>query len=118
MISKQEYLGKRGNQLNISEARADEIWSPFVECGRVEPFEGAKSLFPGDSSSIDVEFPIPRRVEPSDNPELLHDELKSTVRLGVTRVSSKEECLPCRSTIALIRGSGTVSYTHLTLPTT
>ena len=46
----------------ISEARADEIWSPFVECGRVEPFEGAKSLFPGDSSSIDVEFPIPRRV--------------------------------------------------------
>ena len=92
----------------ISEARADEIWSPFVECGRVEPFEGAKSLFPGDSSSIDVEFPIPRRVEPSDNPELLHDELKSTVRLGVTRVSSKEECLPCRSTIALIRGSGMV----------
>ena len=47
-------------------------------------------------------------MEPSDNPELLHDEFKSIVRLGVTRVSSKEECLPCRSTIALIRGSGMV----------
>ena len=92
----------------VSEAAANGIWSSFVECGRVEPFENAKSLFPGDSSSIDIEFPIPARVEPSDNPELLHDELKSFVRLGVTRVSSKEESLPSRSTIALIRGSGMV----------
>ena len=73
--SKGSTLPHSTNGDHISSARADEIWSPFVECGRVEPFEGAKSLFPGESSSIDVEFPIPRRVEPSDNPELLHDEL-------------------------------------------
>ena len=98
----------RKSAIYTSEAQADGIWSPFVECGKVEPFENEKSLFPGDSSSIDIEFPIPSRIEPSDNPALLHDELKSIVRLGVTRVSSKEECLPCRSTIALIRGSGMV----------
>ena len=75
---------------------------------RNEPFENDKALYPGDSSSIDIEFPIPERIEPSDKPQLLHEEIKSIIRLSVTRVSSNEDCLPCRSKIALVRGSGMV----------
>ena len=31
---------------------------------------------------------------------------ESVIRIGVTRVSPSEACLPCRSTIALVRGAG------------
>ena len=92
----------------ISEANTDGLWSPFIECMRNEPFENDKALYPGDSSSIDIEFPIPARIEPSNKPQLLHEEIKSIIRLSVTRVSSSEDCLPCRSKIALVRGSGMV----------
>ncbi len=64
---------------------------------------------PGDSAATDITgFPLPSRIHPEDRPELLHPALETMIRVGVTRVSPSEACLPCRSTIAMIRGAGMV----------
>jgi len=91
-----------------SHAEVCGLWAPFLAASRVEPC-GESALAPGDSASIDITgFPLPRRIQPEDQPEVLHPALESTVRVGVTRVSSSEACLPCRSTIAMVRGAGMV----------
>jgi len=92
------------------ESRADVsgVWAPFLAASRAEP-GGDAALLPGDSASIDITgFPLPRRIQPEDRPELLHPPLDTLIRVGVTRVSPSEACLPCRSTIAMIRGAGMV----------
>ena len=91
-----------------SQAEVGGLWAPFLAASRVEP-AGEPALSPGDSAAIDITgFPLPRRIHPEDRPELLHPALETLIRVGVTRVSPSEACLPCRSTIAMIRGAGMV----------
>ena len=94
----------------VSKAVVDSLWKPFLETSRQEPEVTIyKAVDPGDTSTIDIdEFSIPARIQPVDNPALLHPSFNTSIRLGVTRVSDSEACLPCRSTIALVRGSGMV----------
>ena len=83
-------------------------WAPFLAASRVKP-DGRPALRPGDSAAIDITgFPLPARIQPEDRPELLHKHQQTLIRVGVTRVSPSEACLPCRSTIAMIRGAGMV----------
>ena len=94
----------------VSNAVVDGLWKPFFETMRIEPDEDVvAALEPGETSTFDISsFPIPARVEPSNQAELLHPPFESSIRLGVTRVLASEACLPCRSSIALVRGSGMV----------
>jgi hypothetical protein len=97
-----------GSASHISRAEIDGLWAPFLAAARTSP-STEPALAPGDSAAMDVPgFPIPRRIRPADCPNLLHDHGETAIRLAVTRVSSAEACLPCRSTVALIRGSGMV----------
>lgn len=97
-----------GPASHVCRAEIDSLWSPFLAATRTTP-SSVPALGPGDSAAIDVSgFPIPRRVRPAERPDLLHDSGETSIRLAVTRVSSAEACLPCRSTIALIRGAGMV----------
>ena len=96
------------NPSHVSRAEVNGIWAPFLAASRTEPGTAA-ALDPGDSAALDLtSFPLPRRIHPEDRPDLLHKPAETTIRLGVTRVSPTEGCLPCRSTIALIRGAGMV----------
>lgn len=89
-------------------AEVSGLWAPFLAASRAEP-GGDAALVPGDSAAIDITgFPLPRRIQPEDRPDLLHPALDTLIRVGVTRVSPSEACLPCRSTIAMIRGAGMV----------
>ncbi|TGH27842.1 MAG: hypothetical protein ERJ68_00410 [Aphanocapsa feldmannii 277cI] len=89
-------------------AEVSGLWTPFLAASRVEP-DGGPALVPGDSASTDIQgFPLPARIQPVERPRLLHPALETIVRVGVTRVSPREASLPCRSTIALIRGAGMV----------
>lgn len=91
-----------------SRAEVSGLWAPFLAASRMEP-GGEPALVPGDSAAIDITgFPLPRRIQPEERPELLHPALATLIRVGVTRVSPSEACLPCRSTIAMIRGAGMV----------
>ncbi|MFZ4986085.1 MAG: hypothetical protein ACOYLF_11545 [Blastocatellia bacterium] len=91
-----------------SRAEVSGLWAPFLAATRAEP-GGDAALSPGDSAGIDITgFPLPRRIQPEDRPDLLHPALDTLIRVGVTRVSPNEACLPCRSTIAMIRGAGMV----------
>lgn len=91
-----------------SRAEVSGVWAPFLAASRAEP-GGDAALLPGDSVASDITgFPLPRRIQPEDRPELLHPPLDTLIRVGVTRVSPSEACLPCRSTIAMIRGAGMV----------
>lgn len=91
-----------------SRAEVSGLWAPFLAATRAEP-GGDAALSPGDSAAIDITgFPLPRRIQPEDRPDLLHPALDTLIRVGVTRVSPNEACLPCRSTIAMIRGAGMV----------
>ncbi|MBM5826411.1 MAG: hypothetical protein FJ054_13915, partial [Cyanobacteria bacterium M_surface_10_m2_119] len=91
-----------------SRAEVSGVWAPFLAASRAEP-GGDAALLPGDSAAIDITgFPLPRRIQPEHRPELLHPALNTLIRVGVTRVSPNEACLPCRSTIAMIRGAGMV----------
>jgi hypothetical protein len=93
---------------HVCRAEIDGIWAPFLSAARTSP-STEPALAPGDSAALDVPgFPIPRRIRPAERPDLLHDSGDTSIRLSVTRVSSAEACLPCRSTIALIRGAGMV----------
>jgi len=93
---------------HVSRAEVDGIWAPFLAASRTAP-GGAAAVCPGDSTALDIGyFPLPRRIQPEDRPDLLHNPAETVVRLGVTRVSPTESCLPCRSTIALVRGAGMV----------
>jgi len=93
---------------HVCRAEIDGLWAPFLAAARTTP-STVPALAPGDSAAIDVPgFPIPRRIRPAERPDLLHDPGETAIRLSVTRVSSAEACLPCRSTIALIRGAGMV----------
>ena len=93
---------------HVSRAEVDGIWAPFLAASRTQPGSVAATS-PGESSSVDIgSFPLPRRIQPEDRPDLLHAPSATVIRLGATRVSPTESCLPCRSTIALIRGSGMV----------
>ena len=92
----------------VSRAEIDGTWAPFLAASRTIP-EGAAAIAPGDSAALDITgFPLPRRIQPEDRQDLLHQPAETVIRLGVTRVSPTESCLPCRSTIALIRGAGMV----------
>lgn len=91
-----------------SRAEVKGHWAPFLAASRVDP-DGRPALVPGDSAAIDITgFPLPARIQPEDRPELLHMHQQTVIRVGVTRVSPSEACLPCRSTIAMIRGAGMV----------
>jgi hypothetical protein len=91
-----------------SQAEVGGLWAPFLAATRVEP-GGPAALSPGDSAAIDITgFPLPRRIQPEERPDLLHPPLEATIRVAVTRVSPSEASLPCRCTIALIRGAGMV----------
>ncbi len=91
-----------------SRAEVSGLWAPFLAASRAEP-AGEPALVPGDSAATDITgFPLPSRIHPEDRPELLHPALETMIRVGVTRVSPSEACLPCRSTIAMIRGAGMV----------
>ena len=94
----------------VTEAAVDALWKPFLETSRIEPDDQPiAALGPGDVSTIDLEgFSIPSRTQPTDRPDLLHPTFDTSIRLGVKRVADSEACLPCRSTIALVRGSGMV----------
>lgn len=93
---------------HVSRAEIDGTWAPFLAASRAIP-EGTTALEPGDSAALDITgFPLPRRTRPEDRPDLLHQPAETVIRLGVTRVSPIESCLPCRSSIALIRGAGMV----------
>lgn len=93
---------------HVCRAEIDGLWAPFLAAARTAP-SGSAALAPGDSAAMDVTgFPIPRRVRPAERPDLLHDLGESAIRLAVTRVSPAETCLPCRSSIALVRGAGMV----------
>lgn len=93
---------------HVNRAEIDGTWAPFLAASRTIPGE-ERAIGPGDSASLDLKgFPLPRRIHPEDRPDLLHQPAETVIRLGVTRVSPTESCLPCRSTIALIRGAGMV----------
>ena len=94
----------------VSEAVVDSLWKPFLETARQEPEDSFyAALGHGETTTIDVDgFSVPARIQPVDNPELLHPSFDTSIRVGATRVSDSEACLPCRSTIALVRGSGMV----------
>ena len=94
----------------VSKAVVDSLWKPFLETSRIEPDDQPiAALDPGECSTVDIDgFSIPARVQPVDDPALLHPSFDTSIRLGVSRVSDSEVCLPCRSTIALVRGSGMV----------
>lgn len=93
---------------HVSRAEVDGIWAPFLAASRTEPGSAA-AVSPGESAALDIgAFPLPRRIQPEDRSDLLHGPAATVIRLGVTRVSPTESCLPCRSTIALIRGAGMV----------
>jgi hypothetical protein len=93
---------------HVSRAEIDGLWAPFLAAARTAPTDAA-ALAPGDSAAIDVTgFPVPRRIRPAERPDLLHDAGETAIRLAVTRVSPTEICLPCRSSIALVRGAGMV----------
>jgi hypothetical protein len=97
-----------GSASHVCRAEIDGLWAPFLAAARTAPSPEA-AIAPGDTASIDVPgFPIPRRIRPAERPDLLHDPGETLIRLAVTRVSAAEICLPCRSTIALIRGAGMV----------
>ena len=97
-----------GAASHVCRAEIDSLWAPFLAAARTTS-STVPALAPGDSAAIDVSgFPIPRRIRPAERPDLLHDAGETAIRLSVTRVSSAEACLPCRSTIALIRGAGMV----------
>jgi len=97
-----------GSASHVCRAEIDGLWAPFLAAARTSP-SSESALSPGDSAATDVPgFPIPRRIRPAERPDLLHDSGETSIRLAVTRVSSAEACLPCRSTIALIRGAGMV----------
>ena len=97
-----------GSASHVCRAEIDGLWAPFLAAARTSP-SSESALGPGDSAAMDVPgFPIPRRIRPAERPDLLHDPGETAIRLAVTRVSSAEACLPCRSTIALIRGAGMV----------
>ncbi len=97
-----------GAASHVCRAEIDGLWAPFLAAARTTP-STVPALAPGDSAAIDLSgFPIPRRIRPAERPDLLHDAGETAIRLSVTRVSSSEACLPCRSTIALIRGAGMV----------
>ena len=97
-----------GAASHVCRAEIDGLWAPFLAAARTPPSTNP-ALSPGDSSAMDVPgFPIPRRIRPLERPDLLHHPGETAIRLAVTRVSSAETCLPCRSTIALIRGAGMV----------
>ena len=92
----------------VCRAEIDGLWAPFLSAARTSPSTKA-ALAPGDSAAMDLTgFPIPPRIRPAERQELLHDSGETAIRLAATRVSPAEACLPCRSTIALIRGSGMV----------
>jgi len=93
---------------HISRAEIDGLWAPFLAAARIAPAATA-ALAPGDSAAMDLSgFPIPRRIRPAERPDLLHDAGQTAIRVAVTRVSPAEICLPCRSSIALVRGAGMV----------
>jgi hypothetical protein len=93
---------------HVCRAEIDGLWAPFLAATRTEP-AAAAALAPGDSAAMDVTgFPIPRRIRPAERNDLLHDAGETAIRLAVTRVSPAEICLPCRSSIALVRGAGMV----------
>ena len=97
-----------GSASYVCRAEIDGIWVPFQAASRTTP-STEPALTPGESAAMDLPgFPIPRRIRPAERPDLLHDPGETAIRLAVTRVSSAEACLPCRSTIALIRGAGMV----------
>ena len=93
---------------HVCRAEIDGLWAPFLAAARTSP-SSESALCPGDSAAMDVPgFPIPRRIRPAERHDLLHEPGETAIRLAVTRVSSAEACLPCRSTIAMIRGAGMV----------
>jgi hypothetical protein len=93
---------------DVCRSEIDGLWAPFLAAARTSP-SSEPALAPGDSAAMDVAgFPIPRRIRPVERPDLLHDPGDTAIRLAVTRVSPAEACLPCRSSIALIRGAGMV----------
>jgi len=93
---------------HVCRAEIDGLWAPFLAATRTEP-AAAAALALGDSAAMDVTgFPIPRRIRPAERINLLHDAGETAIRLAVTRVSPAEICLPCRSSIALVRGAGMV----------
>jgi len=93
---------------HVSRAEVDGIWAPFLAASRTTP-GGEPAVSPGDSAALDIPtFPLPRRIQPEERPDLLHKPAETIVRLCVTRVSPTESCLPCRNTIALVRGAGMV----------
>lgn len=93
---------------HVSTAEVDGHWAPFLAASRTG-VGGPAAVVPGDSAALDIRgFPVPRRIRPDDRPDLLHDAIDAVIRVGVTRVSPAEACLPCRSTIALVRGAGMV----------
>ena len=97
-----------GPASHVSRADIDGHWAPFLAATRTAPSVSA-ALAPGDSAATDITgFPIPRRIRPEECPDLLHAPGETAIRVGVTRVSPAEACLPCRSTIALVRGAGMV----------
>ena len=97
-----------GSASHVCSAEIDGLWAPFLAAARTCP-SSESALGLGDSAAMDVPgFPIPSRIRPTERPDLLHDSGETAIRLAVTRVSSAEACLPCRSTIALIRGAGMV----------
>ena len=98
----------KGSASYVCRAEIDGLWAPFLAAARTSP-STEPALAPSDSAAMDVPgFPIPRRIRPAEIPDLLHDSGQTAIRLAVTRVSSAEACLPCRSTVALIRGAGMV----------
>jgi hypothetical protein len=97
-----------GPASHVSRADIDGYWAPFLAATRTAPSTAA-AIAPGDSAAMDVtDFPIPRRIRPADSPNLLHGPGDTAIRISATRVSPAEACLPCRSTIALVRGAGMV----------
>lgn len=93
---------------HLSRAEVDGHWAPFLAASRTA-IGGPPALVPGDSAALDIrEFPVPRRIRPDDRPDLLHDTKETVIRVAVTRVSPAEATLPCRSTVALVRGAGMV----------
>jgi hypothetical protein len=97
-----------GPASHVSRADVDGHWAPFLAATRTAP-SATSALSPGDSAAMDLaDFPIPRRIRPAECPDLLHTSGETVIRIAVTRVSPAESCLPCRSSIALIRGAGMV----------
>lgn len=92
----------------VSRADIDGHWAPFLSASKTSPSAKVAAV-PGDSAAMDLtDFPVPRRIRPDECPDLLHGPGETTIRVAVTRVSPAEACLPCRSTIALVRGAGMV----------